>query len=312
MSISATQWLSRLRVDIISNSNRVYANGRQQVAVAVSLTPRDGQTISAEQLDSVTLFEIDDDGQYRSLEHELVAHPTRDPRFDYFNASGSAPHPVLDASRQTRRRTFYLSSTRPGGSLSTVYAGVYIDAQTLFVTDTAPFKSSVVVESVAPPTAHRSMFALEMQPKETYKEASESYWDDEVEEQVGLFGFAAPGQRIVDSVAHGTAAEIPFYERHGWDNTLISFELTNDYSSTTTITVYQPDRYVDQHGSSPSPHHMALHLYHRRFYRRHRNDLRSDVSAWTLIDQHGNGYRVDFLALADGRSVDFRIIDSER
>ncbi|MFJ9989129.1 hypothetical protein ACIQSO_00180 [Pseudomonas putida] len=311
MSKKATQWLSRFRIDITSNSNRVYANGRQQLAVTVSLAPRDGETITDEQLNSICLFEINDDGQYCQLDNWLVAHTERDQRFNYYGATGGAPQGLIDSNSQTRRRTFYISSTCPGGTLRTVYAGVLQDPDTPFFTDTAPFKSSIVVESVAPPPAHRSIFSLSMEPKENYKKkVMGSYYADEIEEQIGFFGCASPAQRIVAGVAHGAPSGAPFYSRDGWDN-VFSLELTNDYSMQTMVTCYQPDHYLDKEGFTPRAHHLTLHLYHRRFYRRHRNDMKVEPSKWSVIDQNGNAYCVDFLATKRGRSLDFRISESD-
>ncbi|MGG5290654.1 hypothetical protein [Pseudomonas shirazensis] len=310
MNIQATQWLSRFRVDITSNSNRVFANGRQQLQVTVTLAARDGKAISEAQLDSIYLFEIDQDGQYQRLDNDLLAERERDFRFDYHAASGGVVQPLPDANNRTRRRTFYVSSICPGGSLHTVYAGIQYDADAQFATDTAPFKSSVVIESIAPPVAHRSLFQLSLEPKRAYKKSSANYWDDEIEEQIGFFGFSDPQRKIVATVAHGISSGIRFYERNNFDEALISFELTNHYSQTCFICAYQPDHPAEDLPAIPRAHQMLLHLFHRRFYSRHWNDSWVELSAWTLIDQHGNAYTVHFLPGESGRSVDFRVVES--
>lgn len=63
------QWLTRFRLDITSSSNRLYANGRQQVEVTVTLEPRKGETLSEESLNSLSLVLIDEDGEPRLLDH---------------------------------------------------------------------------------------------------------------------------------------------------------------------------------------------------------------------------------------------------
>lgn len=311
---SANQWLRRFRVDVTSNSNRVYANGRQQVEVTVTLEPRDGQTITEQNLASLELLQIDDDGKLHILDAELQAHHERDPRFAYHAASGVVPSPLMESSPLTIRRRFYVTSTLPGGTLSTLYAGIWKDEQSHFETNVAPFKSSVVIESISPQRLPESAFELKMEDTIAYKQSSGNYWDDEVEHQVGYFGLRDPNNFIVESRSQATPGGHAFYERHNWDHALFSFQLTNDYSQHTEVTVHGVGQAfaLDVPGSRGSltqrPHLMTLYRYHRRFYARHYNALDEEQSLWKVIDHNGNEHRIEFLSKESGRAIDFQVI----
>ncbi len=311
---SANQWLRRFRVDITSNSNRVYANGRQQVEVTVTLEPRDGQTITEQSLASLELLQIDDQGQFHILDAELQAHHERDPRFAYHAASGVAPSPLMESSPRTIRRRFYVSSTLPGGTVSTLYAGIWKDEQTHFETNVAPFKSSAVIESISPQRLPESAFELKMEDTIAYKVATERYWDDEVEHQVGYFGLRDPNNFIVASSSQATPDGHAFYERHNWDHALISFQLTNDYSQHAKVSVHGVDQAfeLDVPGSrgrlTQRPHQMTLHRYHQRFYTSHYNSLSEEQSLWQIIDRNGNEHHIEFLSKDNGRAIDFQVI----
>lgn len=308
----ANQWLSRFEVAITSNASRVFANGRQQVEVTISIEPRKGQQISAEQLATLQLIVIDDDGIPRDLQGDLQVTDRRDSRFAYHAASGAMPSALMQSSPRTLRRRFYVSSTHAGGTLSTLYAGIWKDEQTHFETNRAPFQSSVVIESIATPEPHASMFSLEREKKnESYN--VEGVHDDEFEYQVGHFGFSDPRNRIVESHAHATPSGEAFYWRHNWEHVLISFTGTNDYSQYCHVTAYGVNETFERYtgGAQPlfsnRPNHMTLSLYHQRFYRRHYSDRAEHASRWTVLDKHGNAYGIAFFATESGRNVQFRL-----
>ncbi|WP_153788404.1 hypothetical protein [Pseudomonas sp. EMN2] len=311
---TANQWLRRFRLDITSSSNRVYANGRQQVEITVTLEPRDGETVTEQNLATLELLQVDDDGNIRVLDSELRAHDERDPRFAYHTASGVVPSPLMESSSRTIRRRFYVTSTLPGGTLSTVYAGIWKDEQSHFETDVAPFKSSVVIESIAPHHLPDSAFQLVMQDRISYKENSGNYWDDEIEHDVGYFGFKDPNNLIIESLARAVPSGETFYVANHWDHALISFELTNDYSQTTRLRAYavgdafELDVGAPQGRLTQRPHHMTLHRFYRRFYARHWNGHAQDPSLWTIIDRDGNEHSVEFLASNGGNAIDFRVL----
>lgn len=312
-SQSANQWLSRFRVDITSNSNRVYANGRQQVEVTVTLEPRDGQTISEQSLASLELLQIDDEGQFHILDAELQALHERDPRFTYHAASGVVPSPLMESSPRTLRRRFYVTSTLPGGTLSTLYAGIWKDEQSHYETNVAPFKSSVVIESISPQRLPESAFELKMEDSIAYKESVGRTWDDEVEHQVGYFGLRDPNTFIVESRSQATPGGRAFYERHNWDHALFSLQLTNDYSQHAEVSVHGVDQAFALDAGTRGrlthrPHQMTLHRYHRRFYARHYNALSEEQSLWKVIDRNGNEHRIEFLSKENGNAIAFQVI----
>lgn len=310
----ANQWLRRFRLDITSSSNRLYANGHQQVEVTITLEPRDGQTITEEQLSTLQLILIDDEGGIRDLDGALLAHSERDPRFDY-HAATSVPGALVHSSARAIRKRFHVSSTLPGGSLSTIHAGIWFDASTSFETNVAPFRSSVVIESVAPPTAHETLFQLVEQDKVSYKADNGNYWNDEIEEEVAYFGLRDPNNRIVESHPHDTPSAEPFYVRNNWDHALISFELTNDYSQHCRVAAYAvgepftlqlPD---SSQVLTQRPHHMTLYRHFSRFYRRWFNDLSEAPSLWTVVDRHGNAYGIEFFTTEAGKTLRFRVAE---
>lgn len=310
-----SQWLRRFRLDITSSSNRVYANGLQQVEITVTLEPRDGQTISPESLDSLSLVQIDEEGDARILDHpDLYAHRERDTRFVYHAASGTAPSALTERTANSIRRVFYVTSKRPGGTLSQLYATIWKDENTYAITHVAPFVSSVVIESIAPPLVHDGLFRLDMQPAFRYKLPNfRSRWNDELEEIVGYFGFADPRSILVESTAHFTPSGEPFYERHNHDTALISFELTNDYSQHCTVTAFGVGQAFEVTAPDSGEqfverlHHMTLHQYFKRFYIAHHNSRSEARSAWSLLDQHGNAYHVEFLVSNSGRALKFHV-----
>lgn len=310
---NASQWLRRFRVDITSSSNRVFANGRQQVEVTITLEPRQGQSISEQALASMQLILIDDNGKICNLDGELKAHAVRDRRFAYHAASGSVPSPLLEASTNTLRRRFYVSSTLPGGTLSTVYAGIWMDDETHFETNAGPFQSSVVIESIKPLRQHESAFQLVMEPMIEYKIDSANRYDDEVQEHIGYFGFKDPNSNLVYSTPHATPSGEAFYKRRNWDHALISFELVNDYSQHHDVTAYavNHDLLLDFPEADKTfrsrRHHMTLYISHRRFYSVYENEVVEEKSLWTLVDQDGNAHEVEFFTKEDGREVHFRL-----
>ena len=319
-TLKANQWLRHFQLDITSNSRRVYANGHQQVEITVSLEPRKGQTISQQSLDSLTLVQIDDEGNPRVLDHpHLYAHYERDERFVYHNASGTAPSALMAHSPQSIRRRFYVSSKRPGGTLSQIYALIWKDEDHYFVTNADPFKSSVVIESIAPVPPANDLFKLSSEPALTYKLPSSNlnYWDDEFEESVSYFGFADPRTRMVQSEALATPSSHPIYEMNAWDHALISFQLTNDYSQHRKVTVYEAGQpFTVKSPESDRVHHqrpghLLIHMYAKRFYNRHYSSSQTKRSIWKVIDQHGNGYEVEFFVAEAGKHVSFKVNASQ-
>jgi len=204
--INEADWLSRLNINITSNSKRIFNNGNHQLEVSVGLTARKGKTITKEQLESVRLVTLDDDGQYQELSGEYRASRERDKRFEYYADTGSGPVRLLESNAYHRR--FYVSSTASGGSIKTLYAAVTRDEDNHYVSHTSVFNSSVDVETISRPHVQRSDFKLERIDvrKATVKDVIEfdqKFWPVETAVQIDLYylEFKNPAYRIVDSNA---------------------------------------------------------------------------------------------------------------
>ncbi|KPW57274.1 Uncharacterized protein ALO80_00590 [Pseudomonas caricapapayae] len=193
ISNTANTWLSQFKIEVTSNANRVFGNGRQQLEATVSVSPRGNGTITTEQLNSITLVTLDDDGVYRELTHELRVSRTRDTLFDYYAASGSAPLAHLELKGAVLRQRFYISSSRVGGSLDRVYARISKNADTHHVTDGGAFNSSIIIESLTPLRYEHEDFVLT-------REDTVSKHDTDID--IYYLTFKAPGRRIIKSIPY--------------------------------------------------------------------------------------------------------------
>ena len=203
--INEADWLSRLNINITSNSNRIFNNGNQQLEITVGITPRKGETVSEEQLNSVRLMTLEDNGQYQELSRYRVSS-TRDSRFEYYANTGSPPERVLEST--TYRRKFYVSSVASGGSLQTIYAAITRDPDSHYVSHTSIFNSSVTIETITRPQLRRSDFKLERinvreATVQDVMEFNRNSWPVETAVDIDLYHleFKNPALRIVDANA---------------------------------------------------------------------------------------------------------------
>lgn len=309
-TIKVNQWLSRLRLDITSSSNRVFANGRQQVEITVTVEPRDGEEVDEDAIASIELFIFDDNANELQPDGELHVDNERDPRFEYYAASGGAPSPLMNSSQRTVRRRFYLRSTLPGGSLTTIYAGIRKDTDNHFMTNTGPFQSSVVIESISPLRHPEAAFELDMQERVSFKTPTSKMRDSETNCDVGYFGFRDPNNSIVESIPHAVPSGEPFYKRNNCDHVTLSFELINDYSQICRVTTYAEGAPMDLNYNgrrfTPRAGNMAVCVYHHRFYDAWSNSVNEDKSLWTVVDRHGNEQDIEFFTEESGRKIRFR------
>lgn len=300
----ANQWLRRFRVDITSNSPRIFANGRQQVRVTVTLEPRDGQTISQASLDSLQLILIDDDGKIHDLDAELVASTERDSRFTYHAGSGGAPSPLMEAATGTIRRHFYVTSTLPGGTLSTIYAGIWKDQDTSFETNRAPFLSSVEIESITPRRLTQDHFELSVE------DAGNNAATD-----IDLYylQFKDPDRYIAASRSLAIPSGVAFY--NGWKNISPWYAIHSDLWSSYRYTHYAFDIGAEfEWASSNGEVTVRLNKRHGCMtLLRERELINSgaasaearDWSIWEVIDQHGNGVLLRFVRENHGDRIGF-------
>lgn len=300
----ANQWLRRFRVDITSNSPRVFANGRQQVRVTVTLEPRDGQAISQEALDSLQLILIDDDGNIRDLDAELAVSTERDSRFTYHADSGSAPSPLMEAATGTIRRHFYVTSTLPGGTLSTIYAGIWKDQENSFETNRAPFLSSVEIESITPRRLTEDHFELAVE------DAGNNGATD-----IDLYylKFKEPSRYIASSKSLAIPSGVAFYS--GWKNTSPWYAIHSDLWSSYRYTHYAFDVGAEFEWTSSNgevtvrlnKHQGCMTLLRERelINSNAASTETRDWSIWEVIDQHGNAIVLRFVREDQGNRIGF-------
>lgn len=155
-------WLNRITVSVASPSNRVYANGRQQVEIVVVIEPRTGITLTAQEQRSVKLMVRNRDSVPVALpesqEDWLPWFFSRE-RNAYLEYPGNqrTPAPVTPDQLYTYR--FYVScaSTGHGPSLETLYVGItrHLDGALYeYVTDgfESDFNSKVELRTAEIPT----------------------------------------------------------------------------------------------------------------------------------------------------------------
>jgi hypothetical protein len=220
------KWLSKFKVDVTSNSAKLYNNGSQQVKVTVSLTPIKGQEITNEQMDRIWLFLIKDGNDYRDLgidygraaydpewaksnpaepEDLFRVSTLKDPRFEYYAASGFAPQNLTESA--PRSRDFYISTLAPGGERYRIYAGITKESGVEYATSTSRFNSYVELETISFPRKKREDFVLER------VQAHEGYADHiAVDIDVYYLEFADRSLRIVEAIPYGPYENSFYYE----------------------------------------------------------------------------------------------------
>ncbi|WP_341962383.1 hypothetical protein [Pseudomonas sp. RC10] len=297
-----THWITRFDVKVSSNSNKVFGNGRHQLEVSVSLTPKAGVIISEEQLDSIRLVTLDDDGQYQELSGELQMSTERDKRFEYYADTGLAPSALLEAN--SRRRRFYVSSTRSGGSLDVVYASISKDDETQYVSHTSKFNSSVTLETLTPLRLNRDDFAFEDENNYEHTVNATS-WDYDVY-QLYLKG---RNLRLVASIPYGPGSGNPYYQEtiqdNGWfadgeprSYTHLAFEVSDRRkfkAPTTDLSVHRrPGSMVFIRIMTFGPATLS--------------GAQNATSRWGLLDQYGNEHTIEMTQASNGNLIDFIVI----
>lgn len=203
-----TQWLSTFTLAVTSGSNTLFANGRQQIEITVGVTPQDGEEVTDEQMETIRLVTLDDDGNYQELPDELQVQAERDERFDYYPEADAAEAPsALESASQ--RRTFYICSTRSEEARDALYAVISQNDEIHYVTHGGELDAVVDLKSVAPTRLSRSDF---------------TFWgDDVVAESLSDAGadcdiyylcFNDPQLRIAASIAQGAGDGNAYYRNH--------------------------------------------------------------------------------------------------
>ena len=296
-----TKWLTRFKINITSNSNKIFGNGRHQLEVSVSLTPKAGNEVTEEQLDTIRLVTLDDDGVYQPLSGELQVTNERDTRFEYYADTGSAPSPLLEAP--SRRRRFYVSSTRPGGSLDVIYAAISKDEDTHYVSHTSVFNASETVETLTPLRLNRDDFTLLVEDNHEHKIGA-TRWDYDIYQ---LF-LKSRHLRIVQSIPYGAKSGQPYYqkieeEEDGWfldGETVWSWtHVAYEVSNIKTFRVPHVTLSVNRHPGS------LLCIRIKTEGTVNLSGGRNTSSVWGLIDQYGNEHKVEMTQTSNGNLIDF-------
>lgn len=308
-----TNWITKFNISITSNSNRVFANGRHQLEVSVSVSPKSGQEISAEQMESLHLVTLDDDGVYRKLSGELDASERRDKRFEYYADTGSAPN-NLQLESSSRRKRFYISSTRPGGSRDIVYAAISKDADTQYVSHTSRFNSAVTVESLTPLRMTRDDFIFDGEDRqwETLDSLTVDY-------DVYHLSFRSSRLKIVESIAYGAKEEVCYAQNNiditpGYYFFYVSFEnatfrYQNHFHYAIKVGPEKEFRWRDTpikvNNRSGVMNFVRVKVTGDDFS----NVPYSTPSRWGLLDQYGNEHKIEMTQESDGNIPNFIMFD---
>lgn len=302
-----TNWITKLNIDITSNSNRVFGNGRHQVEVTVSVTPKAGEQVTDEQLDSIRLVTLTDDGTYQRLDGGLQMSTRRDQRFEYYADAGSAPAPLMETT--LRRRRFYVSSTRRGGVLDVVYAAITKEEGTEYVSHTSRFNTSVTLETLTPLHLTRDHFSFEAQDN-LYKEIGGTEWNYDVN-QLYIKGHTL---RLADAIPYGPGSGQPYFQNEVMPETSIWSDPYAPYivKSFTHIGYTVSDqREFKVHNATLSvdrvPHSMVF-VRILTLGTEYLSGITTTDSQWGLLDQYGNEHRIKMTSRSDGQYIDFVMI----
>lgn len=326
------KWLSKFKIDVTSNSNKLYNNGNQQVKVTVSLTPVKGQEITHQQMDSIWIFLIKDGSDYRDLggsfgrgatDSEWAKNNTTEPeeffkvslkkntQFEYYAASGFAPHNLLESA--ARSRDFYISTLAHGGERYKIYAAIMKEDGVQYATSTSRFNSHVELETVSFPRKKRSDFTLErVHAYEGHTDAGHTAVDIDVY----YLEFADRNLRIIAAEPldlRPPADADDFYYEDWKDLTLFPGLPRNAESQfhygfrpgpARDFTFSNISIPVNTRRGAMNFLRMELIGSARTWYGTARGPKR-----WVLIDQYGNWHGIEMTQKNAGNEVDFRMRD---
>ncbi|MFK3797658.1 hypothetical protein [Pseudomonas sp. NPDC088444] len=306
-----TQWISAFTLAVTSSSNKVFSNGRHQVEITVGVTPQEGEEVTEEQMASIQLVTLDDDGNYQELSGELQLGTERDERFDYHPDAGSASD-TTDLESTTQRRTFYVSSTRPDGSQDTLYAVISKNEEKRYVTHSSEFGASVTVESVVPTQVGADDFL---------------FWADNVSNrelatsragcEIYSLAFKDAERRIVASVPRGAGEGVAYYQNHldisPWDDAneeeYVPTRFQNFYHH--AYKVGEPKEFVFQGTAIPLNQTPGVMNFVRlkTISDSPEVEFHHDASRWELLDQYGNAHTIEMKQFNDGAGMDFELLE---
>lgn len=302
VSNNANTWLNQFKVEVTSNASRVFGNGRQQLEATVSVSARSNHTISREQLDSITLVTLDDDGVYRELQGKLQVAASKNPLFDYYGATGSSPANIELGGSGVRRKRLYVSSTRVGGSLDRIYARISKDAATHYVTDGGPFNSLITVETLAP---------LRHVDSDLSMSAENVFKSDDLEVDRFSLRFKSSKLRIVAATRYDGFPDGGYHYRSVYDSRWDPFsENTFHFYNTHYAFNVGPKLEIDIEGQTVEINHRPGEMNFVRTSTVVWSDRPPvddwETSSWGLLDQYGNEHKIELTDEDNGRRIGFK------
>lgn len=305
-----TNWITRFSLSTTSNSNKVFSNGRQQIEISVSVTPKRGEIITEEQLDSIRLVTLDDDGNYQELTGELQTSAERNSTFEYYGSSGSAPS-YLQLATSSRRKRIYVSSTRPGGSVDTIFATIRKDEHTYYASQTSLFNSFAIVESIAPTRMGRHEFDFERMDG-----PSEQLGTEHTDIDIYHLAFRNPRLKIVESITYGAAEHDPYYQEN---ITIAPGGATPGGHAPAVNRCYAHVAYKVGREFEFRHKTMSVKINERQgvmdFLRLSFKVTGSELAAytrpsrWGLLDQYGNEQKIEMTQTDSGNTMNFKMYD---
>ncbi|MBJ9976844.1 hypothetical protein IAE35_11080 [Pseudomonas sp. S75] len=161
-------WLKNWVIELVSASNKLYGNGRQQTAIRVRVEIQPKQPpLTQEQKDSMRLVLENFDGSYEILpppglqESQWTQTPIRDENFDLMPGSTvSARRDDQEDSDHIFAIVMFVSTTVVGAQTATLRAMIRRDADTVYYSDgSSNFNRSVEVTTIAPPIFEENDYA---------------------------------------------------------------------------------------------------------------------------------------------------------
>lgn len=296
-----TNWITKFGIHVTSNSNKVFGNGRHQLEVSVTVTPKPGVDITEEQLDSIRLVTLDDNGAYQELSGELRMSTERDTRFEYYADTGAAPAPLLEAN--ARRRKFYVSSSRSGGTLDVIYAAISKDETTHYVSHTSKFNTSATLETLTPLRLTRDDFAFDDEDNH-YQEIRGTEWNYDVYQ---LF-IKGRNLKLVEAIPYGPTSGQAYFQSIFEEESFFDpdYYLAKSFthigyqvSDQTRFRVPEAVLSVDRRPNSM--------LFIRIFTQggAKLTGVETIDAQWGLLDQYGNEHKIKMTQRNDGQYIDF-------
>lgn len=304
ISSTANTWLSQFKIDITSSTNKVFGNGRQQLEATVTVAGRKDGIISDEQLASISLVTLDDDGVYRELDGPLKASSVRDAAFEYYADTGTIPS-NLELRGPVRRRRFYISSSRSGGSLDRLYARISKDDNTHYVTDAGSFNSSITVESITPLRYDEDDFEMSR---------GDEISTEALDLDIYYLKFKNPKLRIVKSTPHDVAYNHNPHYRYCFKTTV-----KRDYDKVASLLTHYafkvgPERTFTVAGSTvtlnrrPGCMNIIRTITHQIYLQSlPKNEVKP--SRWWIFDQYGNERKIEITQTDNGNRIGFKRFD---